>query len=126
MLKQVHIPMKSTLFVLLAAFIVFMSSCGKDDPDMEDCTGITPTYTSDIKAILDASCAKSGCHDPITKQNGFDFSTYATAEPISQMDVFLGAVQHKDGYTPMPNDGGKLPDSQIKLLTCWVQNGSPE
>ena len=126
MLKQVPISVKSTLFVLLTAFLVVLSACGKEDIDTEDCTGTAPTYTSDIKAILDASCAKSGCHDPITKQNGYDFSTYATAEPISQMDVFLGAVQHKDGYTPMPKDGGKLSSDKIKLLTCWVQNGSPQ
>jgi len=126
MLKQVPIPIKSTLVVLMTALILVLASCGKEDVDTEDCAGTAPTYTSDIKPILDASCAKSGCHDPITKQNGYDFSTYATAEPISQMDVFLGAVQHKDGYAPMPHDGPKLSSDKIKQLTCWVQNGSPQ
>ena len=126
MLNQVQISLKTPLLVLVAAFIIALSSCGKDDVDTAECNGSAPTYTSDIKAILDASCAKSGCHDPITKQNGYDFSTYATAKPISQMEVFLGAVQHKDGYTPMPDDGPKLSNDKIMLLTCWVQNGSPE
>ncbi len=102
------------------------SSCGKDAIDMVECTGLTPTYTADIKPILDASCAKSGCHDSITKQKGFDFSSYATAMPISQGDSFLGAIQRKDGFRPMPDDGPQLSADKIELLTCWVQSGSPQ
>ena len=34
---------------------ILLVSCKKEDsPDTVDCTGLTPTYTSDIKAILDA------------------------------------------------------------------------
>jgi hypothetical protein len=106
---------------------MLLSGCSKDeDPvDMIDCTGVTPTYTSDIKSILDASCAKSGCHDSITQADGKNFSTYATASAISLTNEFLGAVQHRQGFMPMPKDGPKLSDDKIQLLTCWVQNGSP-
>jgi len=126
MLKPVHFRLKSNVIVLSIAIALVWSSCEKDAIDIVDCTGITPTYTADIKAILDASCAKSGCHDPITKQKGFDFSTYNTAMPISQGDRFLGAIQRKDGFRPMPDDGPKLSADKIELLTCWVQNGSPQ
>ena len=113
------------LSVLLLTGII-ITGCGKEDPDPFDCSGITPTYTADIKPILDASCAKSGCHDAITVQNGVNLSTFATASAISQEDRFLGVIQHKAGFPAMPFDGPKLPDAQIKLLTCWVQNGSPQ
>lgn len=92
---------------------------------MVECNGITPTYTSDIKAILDESCAKSGCHDAITQTDGKNFSTYAGASAVSLTNAFLGAIQHKQGFTPMPFDGPQLSEDKIQLLTCWVQNGSP-
>ena len=126
MFNSVHFNFKSFPIALVICFVIIWSSCGKEDIDTVDCTGLTPTYTTDIKPILDVSCAKSGCHDSVTKQNGFDFSTYNTAKPISQGDRFLGAIQRKNGFRPMPDDGPKLSDSKIELLTCWVQNGSPE
>ncbi len=72
-------PLKAAL---AAYFVVILAiSCKKDEGDSIDCAGITPTYTADIKPILDASCAKSGCHDAITKANNYDFSAYGTAVP---------------------------------------------
>jgi len=93
---------------------------------MFDCDGITPTYTADVKPILDASCAKSGCHDAITVQNGVNLSTYATASTVSQEERFLGVIHHRDGFPAMPFDGPKLPQAQLQILSCWVQNGSPQ
>jgi hypothetical protein len=114
-------------FVFPAYLVLFfLVSCSKDDtPDTVDCTGLTPTYNSDIKAILDASCAKSGCHDATTMANNINLSNFASASAISQEDRFLGAIQHKSGFTAMPQDGPKLADDKIQLLSCWVQNGSP-
>lgn len=111
---------------LAFVFAILLISCKKDPVDMTDCGGIMPTYNADIKAILDASCAKSGCHDAITSQNGVNLSTYASAFAISREDRFLGVIQHKSGYPQMPFDGPKLPNATIELLTCWVQNGSPQ
>lgn len=93
---------------------------------MFECSGLNPTYTADIKPILDASCAKSGCHNAATAKKGINLSDYSHASQISQEDRFLGSIQHKNGYDKMPNDAPKLPESQVQLLTCWVQNGSPQ
>ena len=114
--------------LLLSVFVLFalVLSCKKDADDPIDCNGINPTYSADIKSILDASCAKSGCHDAITQEDGKNLSTYAGALAVSQTDEFLGAIQHQSGFVPMPHDGPKLPDDKIQLLTCWVRDGSPQ
>ena len=97
--------------------LILLVSCKKEDsPDTVDCTGLTPTYTSDIKTILDAT----------SMANNYDLSTYASAKPVSQNNRFLGAIQHKSGFNAMPQDAQKLSQDKIDLLTCWVQNGSPE
>ena len=112
------------LSVIIVSF--YLSSCKKEAVDIFDCAGLTPTYTADIKPILDVSCAKSGCHNAATAKKGVNLSNYASASAVSQEARFLGAIQHKQGYAKMPDDGPKLADSKIELLTCWVQAGSPQ
>jgi hypothetical protein len=119
--SRFHILLITGLFFAMTGLI----SCEKDPVEPGDCD-VVPTYTADIKPILDASCAKSGCHDAITAQNGVNLSTYATASAISQEARFLGVIQHKAGFPQMPFDGPKLPQSQIDLLTCWAQNDAPQ
>ena len=90
-----------------------------------DCTGVTPTYTQNIKAILDVTCAKAGhCHS--SNGEGIDLATYAGASAASQKKSFMGSIQHMPFYQKMPKDGDRLNDAQIHQLSCWVQNGSPE
>jgi hypothetical protein len=119
--------MKKLLAIAALVSIFAAAACSKDDdPDPAECDGVTPTYTADVKAILDTNCAVSGCHNAVTQADGKNLSTYAGAKVVSQLDEFLGAINHEAGYVPMPNGGAKLSDATIKTLTCWVENGSPE
>ncbi len=125
MIARVQILKKPSLIYLCTVGLIF-TSCQKEEVDIFDCSGLNPTYTVDIKPILDASCAKSGCHNAATAKRGVNLSTFESASSESQKDQFLGVIQHKKGYPKMPDDGPQLPASQVELLTCWVQNGSPE
>lgn len=121
--------MKKSIFssVFLLAIIVAVSSCKKEETPVEyDCTGLTPTYTADIKPILDASCASAGCHSSVNPSEDIDLSTYASTKEHGNEDHFLGSIQHLSGYEPMPNGQPKLSDEIIKKISCWVQNGMPE
>ncbi len=93
---------------------------------MAKCSAIEPTYTVDIKPILDNSCALSGCHDMASAEKGIVLSTYALAAGESKNDRFLGSIQHKRGYKMMPEEAPQLSNDKVQLLTCWVQSGSPE
>ena len=115
-----------SLAPLVFCFLFFLISCTKDQNSNFDCTGLTPTYTADIKQILNASCAKSGCHDAFSHQNGVDLSSYGGASDASRNSSFLGTIEHKSGFNPMPQDANKLSNDKIQLLNCWVQNASPE
>jgi hypothetical protein len=119
-----------TLVYIMTTIFIFIS-CGKEydaggGGGGSDCSGMNVTYSADIKPILNASCAKSGCHDAATAQNGVDLSNYASASVISHQPRFLGVINHQSGYPAMPKDGPKLSDSKIQLLTCWAQAGSAE
>jgi hypothetical protein len=106
--------------------VIALMSCGKEAIDIFDCSGATPTYTGEIKPVLDASCGLSGCHDAASAEGGIILTDYPSAAAISRNDSFLGSIQHKRGYRQMPEDAAKLSPESIQLLTCWVQGGSPE
>jgi len=114
--------------IIMVLSMLSLTSCGggQDMVATADCTGVAPTYMADIKTILNASCASSGCHDALTAQRGIDLSSYGNASDASRSSSFLGCIQHVKGYNPMPQGSAKLSSDKIQLLTCWVQNGSPE
>ncbi len=91
-----------------------------------ECASVSSTYTNNVKPILDASCATSGCHNATSKADGYDFSTYTNAKTHASHGHFLGSIQHLKGYEAMPKNSAKLSDADIKLISCWVQNGTPE
>lgn len=123
-----YLPVTCVKAVFTAFLMIsLMASCKDDDtPDTVDCAGLNPTYTNDIKAILDASCTSSGCHNSTDLANGFDFSNYTSAAAISQGNRFLGAINHQSGFSAMPQNAPKLSTANIELLTCWVEDGSPQ
>ncbi len=94
-----------------------------------DCTGIDAaanTYTKAVKAIIDANCATSGCHDSDSKQHGLDLEGFAATKDAFQNhdDIFCSIYQDSD-CEAMPV-GSKLSDSDIAKISCWAKNGYAE
>lgn len=115
---------KAFFSVLALLFMVY--SCKKDALQSFTCTGATPTYSAQIKPIMDAKCATSGCHSAAKKAGGIDLSNYASAKSEAASKAFLGSMEHLNGYKAMPQDAAKLPDSTIQKIHCWVNNGTPQ
>ena len=115
---------KKILTVFVLACAVAMVSCGGDDE--LDCTGVAPKYSLEVAAIMNVSCAQSGCHAADTKSAGFDLSTYASTVAATKSDKFLKSIKHESGANKMPQSGDKLPDASIKIIECWIKNGTPE
>ena len=113
-------------FFVFVAFTFVVFACKKEAITTYDCIGVTPTYEANVKAILNKSCAFAGCHDAKTAAEKIDLSTYAMAKTHAAHDHFLGSIQQLNGYEAMPQGSSKLPDDQIKTISCWIQNGMPE
>lgn len=111
----------------VAAIMLLLVSCGKDDNNTSDCTGVTPTYTADIAAIYNASCATTGCHAGSFPAEGIDLSSYTSAKSQSlNNDDVLKSIKHSSGVKAMPQGAPKLSDDKIKLIECWIKNGAPQ
>jgi len=118
----------------LCLLVVFAASCSSDslpEPAESNCGTLMPTYTTDIKDIIDQSCAFSGCHlDSAPGQ----YDTYAGLLSILENNKFRTRVilERADGLVGMPPDftpEGRpkdLTNEQIELIDCWLQAGFPE
>jgi uncharacterized membrane protein len=112
--------MKKTKMLLLACSIlgtVFLAvSCDKGN----DCGDAPPTYTSEMKAIIDAKCVN--CHKAGGSAESIGiYSTYNEMKPnfaSSWQEVKAGR---------MPKGGGaKLTDAEKDAFECWQKAGFPE
>lgn len=111
-------------WAISALLLVAMGGCGLTESKYIDYTedaadGAVPpptnvTYTANIKSLLDASCATSGCH--VGGGTAPDLSAYAGASsggPRSQVRIAAGT---------MPPSGA-LSASNKALFKAWVDAG---
>ena len=109
--------------LLFLGFILSLTllQCSKSgDPTPTDtCDGVTATWNNGIQSIIKSSCALSGCHTGDVPQPKYD--TYTAVK------TFASSIQSRVSDKSMPPAGATaLSEAQIKLITCWVQNGAPE
>jgi len=113
------------LFLVVFGSLLLVHSCSKDDePVNTSCSGLTLTYTADIKPIISANCLN--CHNGTQSESGIDLSTYSGVKSMADSGRLLGALHHQTGYTPMPKDAPQLSSGTLQLFDCWVQNGTPQ
>jgi hypothetical protein len=116
--------MKILLILSIAFLLMIVPGC--QHASQYDCTGVTPSYKDNVKPILDSYCAMPGlgCHG--ANGEAFSLADYAGASQAASKKSFLGSVEHLNLYQNMPQGGVKIPDEQIHVLSCWVENGRPE
>lgn len=130
---------KETLtgIIVMALFILVFNSCYYDsveelDPNFGsgigcDTAGVI-SFSAKVKPILSTFCgttgnAAAGCHGS-NAGSGLALVTHqdvSDAIPMSLMD----AINHTNGASPMPKNGGKLDDCRITVIQKWIDQGAP-
>ena len=92
-------------------------------------TGIC--FTRDILPIFISNCAKAGCHDAVTKAEGFQFTDYNT---ITSKDFVAGNAAASELYQKMTEDKADkimppppstpLTAAQKELVRRWINEGA--
>jgi hypothetical protein len=72
------------------------------------------SWQSDILPIMVNSCATEKCHDGITRR---DWTNY------DEVKKYAVSIKKRTQDKSMPFDG-PLPQDQIDLIACWVNNGA--
>jgi hypothetical protein len=74
-------------------------------------------YSSQIKNIIDANCAVSGCHVSGTGTIAFN--------SVENVQAQAAGIKSRTQSGSMPKGGPKLPQNQLDLIACWVDDGAP-
>lgn len=114
-------------FALLA--IVLLLACTKDKyeyPAVSSavCDTLNATYDSHIKAIVDLSCAISGCHE--SGAGIGDFTSYSSLEPYLNNGRFETRVITQQDMPPSYATVPALTDSELEQISCWIESNTPE
>lgn len=122
--------MKNLIFFLLGSGMLIMAgSCYYDKaellyPNQNACdTSIVVTYSKTIVPILQQNCYS--CHGGNSPSGGIAMGTYAADKAIAANGKLLGSIEHKSGYSPMPQNMAMLSTCDISKIKKWVSAGIP-
>ena len=128
--------MKVFIFLIMAVFLVgcttdpYGTPFDVDPTDTNSCADGVISFQYEILPLITSGCAKSGCHDPITKEEDLVLNSYAGIMEIvkagdakkSGLFKYLKAFGD-DLMPPLPD---KLTNEQIDLIGDWIDQGAKE
>lgn len=88
----------------------------------KECDTTNVTYSGSIKPIITTYC--QGCHSGSQPGAGIDLTSYNGVKEIALSGQLYGSVAWLGSYSPMPQNGNKLSDCNIKKIQIWINNGS--
>ena len=104
--------------VIVIAMLLGIAACKKDSTTSCTPSDTTQTYTAKVKAIMDANCISSGCHDAATASGGVNLTTFAGTVSATKNNNLVQQVQ--TGL--MPQGASKLADADIASIIAWRDN----
>ncbi len=129
--------MKATVFILTVVFITMLPACKHEIPGIPapEPPVVPPgsnlvCFESDILPIFISNCAKSGCHDADSHQEGYVFDSY---ENIIRDGIIPGDANDSEVYEVLFEDGNdKMPRppnpdltaQQKALIGRWINEGA--
>lgn len=117
------------LCTVLVMACAMLSCSGSDDgsptppvtPPPGGGTITNPTYTANIKSIIDANCVS--CHSPGGENSAVPLQTYAQVS--AKASVIKTRIEKPAGDPQVMPKGGKLSQANIDLINKWIANGMP-
>lgn len=102
-----------------------------DDPGEENlCDPGVVSFQHEILPIMISSCAYSGCHDAITKEDGIVLDSYehvmeeVKAGDPNDSELYESIVETDPDDIMPPPPASKLTSVQINLIKTWIEQGA--
>lgn len=122
-LKQILI---GSFFIAITASI---SACYYDNEEFlygdnpTTCDPAPIQYSVQVSSILQKNCY--ACHSTGSNLGNLLLDNYTGVRNAANSGALLGAVNHKAGYSAMPQGAAKLLDCDIQALQTWLDDGTP-
>lgn len=119
----------SVFFSVVTFTAVTLVSCLKEIGPMQRtqpvttpsfCDSLNVKYSTDIGPIMQTNCALSGCHDASMSAPG-NFNNYTDVQTIALNGKLWNRINTVGDMPP----AGKLPNSELQKIDCWIQKGAP-
>lgn len=116
-----------TIKLWLIGMVVFFTACYYDNEEElyppTNCITENMSYQTNIVAILERNCYV--CHSTAANNGNVTLDNYDDLIVYVNNGKLLGAINREPGYSPMPQNAGKLPDCDIAKIESWVAAGAP-
>lgn len=127
---------KKLNFLWLGCLLMASIACDGDVVQpVEGCDVIVATYDTNVKEIIDLTCAYSGCHNGSGSARG-NYSSYTGLTNVIQNGNFvnrvidaqsnpsIGMPPNKEIYPNSQQDD--LSPDQMEIIQCWIDSGFEE
>ena len=122
------------LFIALSVG-VFIDSCTHEPyvlPQTNRTTAAGICFERDILPVFQSNCAKSGCHDAATHEDGYELNSYANivkkgivpGNPAASKIWESIALKPQSSEDFMPKDGSPLTAVQLDMIKRWITAGA--
>lgn len=92
-------------------------------PESESCDTLDVSFATDVVPIFEVNCYS--CH---SNANAPDFGSGLSLEDYEDVSAasaqIVGAINHSNGFKPMPQGQEKLDSCQIRTVESWINQGS--
>ncbi len=112
--------------ILASAFALTLSLGGCYYDNEEDlylgsnsCDTSNVTYTLSVAPVMAGYC--NSCHATGSASGNIVTDNYASV--VADIARIRGAVNHVSGFSPMPQNGGKLSDCDLSKIDIWIRQG---
>lgn len=92
-------------------------------PSTGNCDTANVTFAGTIQPLLQANCY--ACHSQAAGQGGIILEGHANVVIRVNDGKLIGAISHASGFSPMPKNGQKLAECEIKRIQVWINAGAP-
>ena len=133
--EQQHIKtnMMKKIIVTLAGLCILMVSCSSDSEDMlttpppgggpGTCDTTTVTFAGTITPLLN-SYGCTNCHSGTSAPGNIILTSYNGVKAKIDDGRLWGAINHLQGFRPMPQGGNKMNDCDINKFRAWINRGA--
>jgi len=107
--------------------LIILTGCYYDHeailyPSKANCNAeASATFSVDVLPLLNTRC--NSCHSGAFPSGGISLDTYERVSVYVENGKLMGSINQLPGYSPMPQNTGKMSPCEIGKIQTWITSG---